>query len=280
MRTAPESTGPTPAHRRRAAGLGVLLALGLVVASWWAASSLVEQLAAVAAQPRVTVDDAAAPLALLVLALGLAWLAVIVATSCRALLRREAVPPDTPAARTPRAAIRSNAGLAGRIAAMLLAATAFGSLNATAQAADGVPAVVAVSVWAPTGEQAPAAGTQIPVPDFAPSVDRPAATTVCRSAPEPGWTAAGPRLQRPSSTDQAGLLDRCGSPGPSEGVVVHRGDSLWSIVERELGPDATASEVAATWPAWYAVNRDRIGPDPDVLLPGSTLQRPTQEVLR
>jgi hypothetical protein len=55
---------------------------------------------------------------------------------------------------------------------------------------------------------------------------------------------------------------------------VHRGDTLWSLVERHLGPHCTAAEIAAEWPRWHAANRSVIGPDPDLLLPGQRLRPP------
>ena len=55
---------------------------------------------------------------------------------------------------------------------------------------------------------------------------------------------------------------------------MHRGDTLWSIAARRLGEGATDAEVAAAWPRWYAANRDVVGPDPDLLLPGQVLHAP------
>jgi nucleoid-associated protein YgaU len=57
-------------------------------------------------------------------------------------------------------------------------------------------------------------------------------------------------------------------------VVVHPGDSLWSLAAHELGPDASAAEIAARWPEWYAANRQVIGSDPDLILPGQVLRIP------
>ena len=57
-------------------------------------------------------------------------------------------------------------------------------------------------------------------------------------------------------------------------VVVKPGDTLWSIAATELGPNATAEDVAARWPAWYDANRQQIGPDPDLILPGQVLRIP------
>ncbi|WP_270886504.1 LysM peptidoglycan-binding domain-containing protein [Pedococcus sp. 5OH_020] len=58
------------------------------------------------------------------------------------------------------------------------------------------------------------------------------------------------------------------------GIVVQRGDSLWGIVARHLGPQASAAEVAAQWPRWYAANRRVIGPEPDRVLPGQIVRAP------
>ena len=55
---------------------------------------------------------------------------------------------------------------------------------------------------------------------------------------------------------------------------MRRGDSLWAIAARHLGPGATDAEVAEEWPRWYAANRAVIGPDPDLVLPGQVLRAP------
>ncbi|MGL3804968.1 LysM peptidoglycan-binding domain-containing protein [Paeniglutamicibacter sp. R2-26] len=57
-------------------------------------------------------------------------------------------------------------------------------------------------------------------------------------------------------------------------VVVHPGDTLWSIAARHLGPDATDGDIADAWPQWYAANRETIGPDPDRLGVGLVLSPP------
>ena len=60
----------------------------------------------------------------------------------------------------------------------------------------------------------------------------------------------------------------------SDHVVVRRGDTLWDIAARALGPDASVADIAASWPGWYAANRSTIGPDPDLILPGQLLRPP------
>jgi nucleoid-associated protein YgaU len=79
-------------------------------------------------------------------------------------------------------------------------------------------------------------------------------------------------VRRQPSTDLLSRAPRAAAP--EDEVVVHRGDSLWSIAARRLGPGASDAEVAAAWPRWYAANRAVIGPDPDLVLPGQRLRVP------
>jgi len=61
---------------------------------------------------------------------------------------------------------------------------------------------------------------------------------------------------------------------PADEVVVHRGDTLWAIAARRLGPHASAAEIAAEWPRWFAANRHVVGGDPDLIRPGQRLRVP------
>lgn len=66
---------------------------------------------------------------------------------------------------------------------------------------------------------------------------------------------------------------------PQEGnaetdVVVKSGDSLWSIVAAALGPFSSDVDVALAWPRWYNANREAIGADPNLILPGQVLHPP------
>ena len=97
------------------------------------------------------------------------------------------------------------------------------------------------------------------------------------AGPDPRWLPTAPTV-RPQPDVR--VLGR--PPGSAERerteVVVQRGDSLWTIAARFLGPEATDSEIARSWPAWFTANRTVIGDDPDVLLPGQVLRAP--EVVR
>lgn len=88
--------------------------------------------------------------------------------------------------------------------------------------------------------------------------------------PDPGRAAPGSPAPHPGRL--GGLPTRPGSD--PEQIVVRLGDSLWDIAAEHLGPDATDWEIAASWPEWYAENRDRIGADPGLILPGMILTVP------
>jgi hypothetical protein len=119
----------------------------------------------------------------------------------------------------------------------------------------------------------PSPGAPLPDPGWSGSLP-PAAL------PSPAWTPTRPAaLTRPQADVNvvaAPALRDQGSPP----VVVRRGDTLWSIAARHLGPDATDAEIAEQWPRWWQANRGRIGDDPDLLLPGQVLVAPAEGGVR
>jgi hypothetical protein len=83
-------------------------------------------------------------------------------------------------------------------------------------------------------------------------------------AARPGRQIVQPVAQGPDVT-----------PPPRETtVVVSPGDTLWDLAAQQLGPHSSIEETAAAWPAIYSLNREVIGPDPDVLEPGQRLVLP------
>ena len=92
-------------------------------------------------------------------------------------------------------------------------------------------------------------------------------------APGPGWrptvpvrtTGGPPTLLTPAPRTSA---------APIAHVTVRRGDSLWSIVARHLGPGTSDTEIAHEWPRWFEANAAVIGDDPDLILPGQQLVPP------
>lgn len=77
-----------------------------------------------------------------------------------------------------------------------------------------------------------------------------------------------------------GSADRSTGSSPREDaeeaqqITVRSGDSLWEIVAEHLGPEATAWEIAREWPRWHRANEEAIGPDPELLRPGTVLSVP------
>ncbi|MFB6719495.1 LysM peptidoglycan-binding domain-containing protein [Kribbella sp. NPDC056345] len=57
-------------------------------------------------------------------------------------------------------------------------------------------------------------------------------------------------------------------------VTVAAGETLWGLAARELGVQATDREIGARWLQWYAANRQVIGADPNLIVPGQVLRVP------
>lgn len=57
-------------------------------------------------------------------------------------------------------------------------------------------------------------------------------------------------------------------------VVVRPGDTLWSISEEHLGPDAAPQQIAREVEWIYALNQDEIGPDSNLIVLGQELSLP------
>lgn len=81
---------------------------------------------------------------------------------------------------------------------------------------------------------------------------------VATAAAEPVQAATSPASDRPR-------------PGQST-YTVQRDDSLWTIASALLGGGATNAEIIAESNRIYRLNRDRIGPDPDILAVGTVLR--------
>jgi LysM domain len=132
----------------------------------------------------------------------------------------------------------------------------FASERQTAPAAIAVPSVPAVPA---VPASPPDKGATVPQHQDA--------------APAPSWS---PERRLPRQSPASGLRPalRAGSSPTSEAVVVLRGDTLWSIAARHLGPAASAADIEIEWHRWLATNREVIGDDPDLILPGQLLRLP------
>lgn len=123
------------------------------------------------------------------------------------------------------------------------------------------PAVVAAATHAMSGLLA------APDASFRQLSDPPLRRTVPDAAPPPAWEP-----DRPGSPRRIGSPTR--SAPVSDNVVVHRGDTLWCIAARHLGPEAKVADIDAEWRRWLTANRDLIGDNADLILPGQVLSPP------
>lgn len=122
-------------------------------------------------------------------------------------------------------------------------------------AACGVAAVVAA---APAQAQPADPGAGSP-----PSVD-PSSVDPPRADPS-GAHASAAALPRPEPVTRQTVRV----------VRVRPGDSLWALAQASLPAAATDADVDRAWRALWAANRDVVGPDPDLIRPGTLLRRPT-----
>jgi len=243
------------------------------------------------------------------------WLAVSTALACAAALPGRvggacAVVAQRCTPRLARSAARLLLGgsvgltsLAGALAPAAYAATSGGAGALAALPAPGEPIASATQGLRAPGPAVPAPvvapadpGTASPTP---PPLARPPAPPARPAAPPadgplglppPGEPAAGgssPTAQSiaASSPAPAGPVPPAAPAAPTApaapasqrpgAVVVHRGDTLWSLARSALGPQATDAQIAAEWPRWWRANATVVGRDPDVLWAGQVLLPPT-----
>ena len=86
------------------------------------------------------------------------------------------------------------------------------------------------------------------------------------------WPAAANAEETPRANAQAN--DPATAVRPARYVVVAPGDSLWSISEEQFGPNATGAQIARGVERIYALNRDLIGADADLILVGQRFALP------
>ncbi len=99
-----------------------------------------------------------------------------------------------------------------------------------------------------------------------------------RQGLDPGWRPAAapppPARTVAEPIDPVLLTGARHPPDERALVTVRRGDTLWDLAARGLGPTASDAEIAAEWPRWYAANRDVVGADPDLLAARAAARRP------
>lgn len=172
-------------------------------------------------------------------------------------------------ARAAQAAGRFSPGFMRRLALAAVGLQLIGAQLATAAtppAAAPPPGPAVSAAWIPLPEPAPAAYRD--PAGSAPAAQMPAEDT---PAVDPQWKPLQPVVE-PGLLASRPLRPR-GPSSPGE-TTVRAGDSLWSLSAAQLGPLASAVDIAAAWPRLYQANRQIIGEDPDLLLPGQVLKLP------
>ena len=164
-------------------------------------------------------------------------------------------------------------GAAGRVADALAARTVPSSVRRVTGVLLGAGLVLGLA--APAGAAEPAVGNRA---EAVVSLDWPVVTTGSGTSP-----SADPDTS-PGTDPETGPATRPAAPRPArepagaEAVLVRPGDSLWALAERGLRMKGTAepsdAQVAAAWPSWWSANREAVGEDPHLLLPGTRLVTP------
>lgn len=235
-----------------AAAIALLLAAPSPAGAWRSLSS-------VSGTASPAPSSAADPTAPLLAAVALtAWLLIgwLLLTAALCLLEQ-----------LPGAAGRAAAAVVERIAPAALRRLVAVGLGVAVASGPVAPALAAPPAPAPAATSAP-----LDWPGTTPAeLDWPAA---------PSPTAAMPPTRAPGPA--SGAASALGAPvareAPVGAVVVRPGDTLWGLAETALRgagtPEPAAAQVATAWPAWWAANRDVIGEEPDLLLPGTVLRPP------
>lgn len=150
--------------------------------------------------------------------------------------------------------------------------------------APGAPTTSPPAADDPAWVPAPAPGTNGEA-TRPPATAEPTTTEPTTPAPSGTTVPGGAKATPPRAAEPAPGSTTPTTPTPSAPQAeveplqrqVHQvvpGDNLWDIVEAALGPRASNAEVAVAVEELYALNRDVIGDDPDLILPGQVLELP------
>lgn len=207
----------------------------------------------------VPIEQALVTVALAAATLTAGWVLAVLAMATVTVLRAEGPrPPRTEhLPRSVRAAC-----------VLLVTLSGAAALPAVAAPVEVVAAAGAVGGTVTVGGAGPAEGAGTPQSGGAASADHPDP-----AVPQPGWTPT-PLTPRPVPHEDVGLVTTVPAETLPDRVVVRRGDTLWDLCARHLGPRATTADIAQEWPRWYDANIGVIGPDPDLILPGQELVVP------
>ncbi|MHB1615065.1 MAG: LysM peptidoglycan-binding domain-containing protein [Actinomycetes bacterium] len=266
------SPAVSPVVRRLTAAAGIVL-VGVLL---WASQELTRSLGSTRASWSSASSSADWQVVVALVLAGLAWLVVAWGTLATASVLVAKVPGALGRA-ADRVAEHLLPGAWYRGASLVLGIGLATGAAPWAQAAAAGPARVVSAVPAPA-PYLPSPAPYLPSPDRAGPVGPAPATVTDPLLPPslPSWTPDRPAASSLADAATAILVPAASRPtsSMSDEVVVHRGDTLWTLAARHLGPTATPGEIARAWPRWYQANRQLIGPDPGLIYPGERLTVP------
>ena len=272
--------GVRPEHRIRWPGVALVLSAVVALAglAWQVGVATAGAFGDAAAAGPASVEDVAGGLAGGAMLALLLWLLVAVAASTVAAL----VPVG-----------RRQVSAVGRLVAPAVVRHLVAALVGVAVVGAGAPAVadtgdVRAVATACAAQQERAVLASRP-PDLAARRPTPASSGSLPDGPSaawspsepvvsPGWLPTEPVARPPvrPGADPSVVTSprRRTTVDVDDEVVVRRGDTLWSVAERHLGPGATAAQVNYEWPRWFAANRPVLTRGPDHLVAGMRLRPP------
>jgi hypothetical protein len=202
--------------------------------------SMAEHLGAGGPWSALPLDELLVSLAAAALACSVAWLAAVTVAAVVEVVTGASS-----------AALSAISPPVVRRAVLVCCGLAVGGAGLAAPAAAAAPRGEADQMSRPTSSAAAASALAgLPLPDRVPGAG------VGQSV------GGGPDVPAPAASVAEGSSYR-----------VRPGESLWSIAEG-LVPDAGVNALDAAWRRIYAVNRVTVGPDPDLLMPGTSLRLP------
>ena len=282
--TARPSNGAGPRRRIRWPGVALVLTavvvlLGLV---WQVAEATAGAFGEVTAAGPARPEDVVGALAGGAMFALLLWLLLAVVASTLAAVRPAGPHRGTVVERVAPVVLR-------HLVAALIGAAVVGAATPAGADVGAAPASCATP-WTPVATTHEATSTSREATSRE-ATSREASSTTREAAPaglsaawnptgvvSPGWLPTEPVVRPPGrpGADPSFVTSsrRRATATIDDEVVVRRGDTLWSLAERHLGPAATAVRVNQEWPRWFAANRSVLTRGPDHLVAGMRLTPP------
>ncbi|GAA1709782.1 hypothetical protein GCM10009809_02670 [Isoptericola hypogeus] len=244
------------------------------------------------------VDRLVEPVVLVVGCLAAAWLALSAAVGLAYVVagrrghrwRAGEALLDRAAPALVRRLARSAVGI-GVGTGLALSPTAALAADADIPGPETAPASVVLDLgWQPASDARTATGPGVSAPRAAEARSGGAAADDAAQPRQRGAVAAAAddvsdRAARSTSASHVDSTRGTAAPAPPRDasavrgdddgtLVVLRGDTLWDIAADSLGGSASDADVLREMTRWHDANRDVVGGDPDLILPGQVLRVP------